>query len=188
MKELICLLEEPSAKEMLTIVCNQIVPKSIETRIIAFEGKRDLASKLVKRIQLWQNPEAVFLVMQDQDGKDCIGVKSELQELINQTGKADRTIIRIACQELESFYFGDLEAVEKGLDIKDLRKYSKKKQYRVPDDIPSPSEALKKITKYKYQKVCGSKAIAPYLKLAQGENSSHSFQVLLQGIQKLIEL
>ncbi|WP_141698876.1 hypothetical protein [Candidatus Marithrix sp. Canyon 246] len=61
-----------------------------------------------------------------------------------------------------------------------------KQDFREPDKLSNPSEELYKLTKKKYQKVAGSRAIAPHLKI-DGTNKSHSFNILLQGIKKLIK-
>jgi hypothetical protein len=53
-----------------------------------------------------------------------------------------------------------------------------------PDNIIKPSDELIKLTKKNYQKISGSRVIAPYLDLA--DNKSKSFIVLLDGIRKLI--
>ena len=52
-------------------------------------------------------------------------------------------LIRIVCHELESWYIGDLNAVEKAYDV-DLRKLKNSKKYSVPDDISEPKALLKK--------------------------------------------
>ena len=61
-----------------------------------------------------------------------------------------------------------------------------KNGYKEPDLIASPAEELSKITLGEYQKIAGSAAIAPYLKL-DGSNSSTSFNVLVDGIRKLVQ-
>jgi hypothetical protein len=94
-------------------------------------------------------------------------------------------LIRIACAELESFYLGDLNAVELGLGISNLAKKQQERKYRSPDALSNPSQELQNLSQRKYQKVAGSRAIAPYLK-TDGSNLSNSFNVLLMGIEKLI--
>ncbi len=58
--------------------------------------------------------------------------------------------------------------------------------FKTPDKLANPSEELYKLTKKKYQKVAGSRVIAPHLEI-DGTNKSHSFNILLPGIKKLIE-
>jgi len=184
MKHLVCLLEEPSAREMLQGVLAKILTENINVYYMTFEGKQDLEKQLIKRLKYWQKPHSVFLVMRDKDSGDCMAIKQALLDKVTEAGKQDNTIIRIACHELESFYLGDLEAVEKGLALNGLTRRQQNKKYRKPDDLANASEELSKLTKNTYQKIAGSRSISPYLK-TDGSNKSHSFNILLNGLKKL---
>ena len=107
-----------------------------------------------------------------------------LAALCQQAGRGD-ALVRVACHELESFYLGDLAAVERGLDIRGLAAKQGQIKFRAPDRVASPSEELYKLTNGKYQKVAGSRAIGRYLDLEN--NCSRSFTVLLSGIKKMVE-
>ena len=100
-------------------------------------------------------------------------------------GKPD-TLVRVACRELESWYFGDLAAVERGLRIPDLVRLQNRRKYRVPDQIHAPSKELVNVTRNEYGKVAGSRAIGPHLSLT--ENRSHSFRVFITGLRNLVEM
>jgi hypothetical protein len=50
-----------------------------------------------------------------------------------------------------------------------------------------PVQELGRLTNHLYQKMHGSRSIAPFLKL-DGSNASKSFNVLLSGIQKAISM
>lgn len=184
--KLVCLLEERSAEEVLKVILPKILPQEVFFRTIAFEGKRDLADKLQRRIQHWQGNEDVFLVLMDQDSADCFDAKDDLVEIIKKTDKAGRTLVRIACHELESFFLGDLAAVEQGLGIRGLSEKQGKSKYRVPDNLANAPEELRKLTKNQYSKISGSRSIAPYLKI-DGSSRSTSFNNLVRGIKKLVE-
>ncbi|MDL2322329.1 DUF4276 family protein, partial [Desulfosarcina sp. OttesenSCG-928-B08] len=180
---LLCLLEEPSAEEMLRSLLPRILPEAVEVKYMVFEGKQDLEKHLEKRLRGWQRPDSYFLVIRDQDSGDCKVIKQGLCEKVNASGKSARTLIRIACRELESFYLGDLQAVEKGLNLKDISKHQQNHKYRSPDQLANAAEELRKLTKNQYQKKQGSREIAPYLRLDE-TNTSHSFNVLISGIRK----
>lgn len=183
MKYLVCLLEEPSAREMLKEILPRILPDEIDVKYIVFEGKQDLEKQLERRLKNWQQPDSIFLIMRDQDSGDCVAIKQNLLKKVTASGKKDTTVIRVACHELESFYLGDLAAVEAGLGISGLKAKQNKKKYRVPDALSNAAEELFKLSGKRYQKIAGSRAIAPYLK-TDGSNLSHSFNVLLDGIKK----
>lgn len=182
-KTLVFCLEEESAKVLLEGILPRLLPDNWTFMCIPFKGKQDLEKNLARRMRGWLKPHTQFVVMRDQDAGDCVILKNRLAELCVQAGKPN-AMIRIACRELESFYFGNMEAVEKGLQIDNIAKLKTKAKYRNPDRIGNPSEELMKITDGVYQKVSGSRAIAPYLDLEL--NSSRSFNVLIAGIKRLI--
>jgi len=186
MTVLVFLLEEPSAKIMLEGVLPRVLPPEVDVHYIVFEGKQDLHKRMVMRMQYWQKPNSRFIVLRDQDSADCHQVRQELAQLCTQAGKPD-ALVRIACHELESFYLGDLSAVERGLGMKGLARLQNRHKYRVPDSLANASEELRKLTQLVYQKVAGSRAISPYL-YVDGSNRSHSFNVLIDGIRRLITI
>ena len=52
MKALVCLLEEPSAKEMLKGVLSRMLPHDIWVKYyIVFEGKQDLEKQMIRRLR-----------------------------------------------------------------------------------------------------------------------------------------
>lgn len=183
MKTIVFFLEEPSAKEMLQGVLPRILPDNVCVRYLVFQGKQDLEKNLVPRLRGWLFPESIFVVLRDQDSGDCVLVKEQLANLCQQAGK-NNILIRIACHELESFYLGDLAAVERGLGVKKLSMKQRSAKYRNPDKLANPSEELRKITAEKYQKISGSRAIGTYLDIEH--NYSNSFNVLISGIRKLV--
>jgi hypothetical protein len=184
MRELVFFLEEASAAAMLEVFLPKIIPADVIPRFIAFEGKQDLEQQLVKRLRGYRHPNALFVVMRDQDSQpDCKKTKGRLLQLCHQAGHPD-VLVRIACRELESFYLADLQAVERGLGLSRLASQQKTRKFRDPDRLGSPKEELKKLTQYEYQQVSGSRAIGPYL---DPENTrSRSFRNLVSGIRRLI--
>lgn len=173
-------LEEPSAREMLKGLLPRMLPDIVAVRYIVFEGKQDLEKNIVRRLRGWRAPNTTFVVLRDQDAGVCLAVMQGLVGKCREAGKPD-AVVRIACRELESWYFGDLAAVERGLGIPNLVRYGNRRQYRTPDDIHSPAVELSKITRNVYQKVAGSRAIGPQLSL--GRNRSHSFRIFVEGVQ-----
>ena len=180
---LVFLLEEPSAREMLKGLLPRVVHHSVQIRYIVFEGKQDLERNVIRRLRGWRAPDSVFVVLRDQDAADCLVVKRELARKCREAGKPE-TIVRIACRELESWYFGDLAAVGGALGLPNLARYAKQKQYRVPDAIHAPGNELRRITRNTYQKVSGSRVIGP--KLSLDANRSHSFGVFVAGIRRAV--
>ncbi len=177
-------LEEESAQELLKGLLPRLLPSGVEPRYIVFEGKSDLESQLAGKLRGWRLPETRFVVLRDKDSADCREVKERLRALCIAAGKTE-TLVRIACHEIESWYLGDLSAVERAFEIKGIAKQQGKSKYRDPDKIAAPVQELRKITRDAYQKVSGSRSIGPLL--SPEENLSHSFKVFVQGIQKLLK-
>lgn len=185
MKTLVFFLEEPSAKEMLEGIRMRIPATDTEWRYVVFSGKQDLEKNLVKRLKGWLKPNSLFVIMRDQDAGDCVIIKKRLASLCMEGGKG-QALVRVACHELESFYLGDLKAVEKGLGLKGIASEQQRSRFRNPDFLSNPSEELSKLTRGMYQKIAGSRAISPFLDLSS--NTSHSFNVLIGGLKKLLDV
>lgn len=177
-------LEEPSAKEMLRGVLPRILPENMQVRYIVFQGKQDLEKSLKNKLRAWKIPNSVFVVMCDKDSGDCKAIKVKLVNLCREAGR-EGVLVRIACRELESFYLGDLAAVEKGLCVNGLKRQQQNKKFRNPDGLNNAAEELFKLTNNGYDKVAGSRAISPYLDL--NINRSKSFNALITGIKNLIK-
>lgn len=180
---LVFFLEEPSAKAMLQGMLPKILPAHVVPQFVVFEGKQDLEKRLPIRLRAWQDPDAKFIVMRDQDSGDCVKIKQRLVQICSEEGRPD-CVVRIACHGLESFYLGDLAAVAQSIGPKNLAKQQQKAKFRDPDRLANPSEELKKMAPT-YQKLAGSRKIGPCMNTSQ--NLSHSFNALVQGIQKLMQ-
>ena len=182
MRTLVALLEEPSAEHMVKAVLPRVLPADCVLKCFHFEGKQDLEKNIERKIRCWRTPHTYFLVMRDRDSEDCRAVKRRLVEKCCRAGRPD-TLVRIACGELESFYLGDLEAVSEVFPCKVPS--SRRAKFRVPDVLNNAAEELERLTGKLYQKIPGSKAIAPHLKV-DGSNRSHSFNALLDGVRRLL--
>ena len=183
MSALVFLLEEESAKNMLEGIVPRLVPKGVHVQYMTFSGKQDLEKQMERKIRLWMEPDSRFIILRDQDSGNCFDIKARLLDIVQNTGKADVCLVRIACHELESFFLGDLEAVGQALNIPSISKKQNKNPYRRPDSIVNAAEELKKLTGNRYSKLAGSRAIGPCLSL-NGSNLSHSFGVLVEAIYR----
>ena len=181
MKELVCFLEEESAKVLLQVLLARLLPEgsAVQTRFVVFDGKGDLTRQLEKKLRGYQNVEARFIVMRDQDREDCARTKRDLVQVCTCAGKP-KAKVTIACREIEAFYLGDLQAVELGLGIPNIARQQEKARFRNPDVVETPGRVLESLTKYRYQKVSGSRAIAPYLNLESPRSAS--FRYLINAI------
>ena len=185
MKNLVFFLEGYSEKEMLEgLVPRLLNNPEVNVQYITFQGKQDLEKKFSDRLKGWLKPDSAFIVLVDQDKEDCKQLKERLLDECENMSPSKNLLIRIACHELESWYFGDLTSVGKALERENLISYRNRRKYRDPDKIQKPSEELDKITSGIYQKISGSRAIGKHLSL--DENTSHSFKTFIKGIRALL--
>lgn len=176
---LVFLLEEKSMKVFLDTLLSQILPSNINFFTIPHEGKSDLKKSLPIKLKAWNIPDSKFIVVQDQDSNDCRELKQELLDLCEECNR--EVLVRIACHELEAWYWGDLKAVEQAYG-KDLSKVGRKRTYRIPDDIVSPKRELQKLLP-EHQQIEGAKRIAQYIDIDR--NTSVSFHMFIDGVKKM---
>ena len=140
------LVEEPSAEAALF----NIVPKilhDVTFRIHPFQGKQDLLSKLLPRLKGyrgWLPDDWKIVVLVDADDEDCKELKAKLEEKAETAGlmtKSRRTsepyfqvLNRLAVEELEAWFFGDVGALHDVYPRVSLN-LEKKAKYRDPDAI-----------------------------------------------------
>lgn len=181
-KEIVFLLEEESTKVMLEGVLPKLLTVSIPVRYITFDGKQDLEKHIIKKLRGYINPDAIFIILRDQDDSDCIQVKKKLMQKCIEANRPN-AVVRIVCKELESWYLADLKAVEKAYLKNGISELQNKKKFRCPDSLSKPSNELKKIVP-EYQKVNGSRRIAKFMDI--DNNRSKSFYHLIKAINKIL--
>lgn len=184
MTTLVFCLEEESARFLLEGILPRIIGPDIDVRFLVFEGKQDLQNQLGRRLRGWLAPDTQFVVLHDQDSSDCMTLKQKLRDICNDAGKPN-ALVRIACHELETFYLGDLGAVERALQVAGLSRQQESRKFRNPDALNNAAQELKKISGRKYQKLSGSRLISTEM-LLDGSNRSTSFNQLCLGIRRLM--
>jgi hypothetical protein len=193
MKTIAFFLEEPSSKVFLDELIKKnfhLDPQGVSVVYSVYEGKQDLEKNLEKRLKHWNTPDTIFIIMRDQDSGNCKTLKESLKIKCCNAGK-ENAIVRIACHELESFFLGDLSAVGRGLNIKDLSKYQKQRKFRDPDKLEKPSQEIELLIKSKlkrktvYLKMDGARRITPFMN--PFDNKSHSFCVLYHSLGEIFE-
>ena len=184
MKSLVFFLEEYSARAMLEELLPRLLPDGWLVRYIVFEGKQDLEKQLPRKLRAWQLPDCEFVVLRDKDSGDCVRIRQRLVEKCDRAGKP-ATLVRIAIHELESWYLGDLAAVEAGLELTNLARKQADRKFREPDRIAKPAHELRELTNNKYQKVGGSRVIGPHLSLT--DNCSQSYMKFISGVRNIVQ-
>ena len=182
MNELVFLLEERSMQEVLQVIVPPLVPNHITCRFIAHDGKKDLEKSIPRKLCGWRTPGVQFVVVRDKNAGDCKTVKRELAKLCRQCKRQD-TLVRIVCHHLESWFLGDLAAVESAYGLNGIAKRQEQRKYVNPDRLANAEEELRRLVP-RYQKVGGSRLISPQLRI--DANKSHSFKVFIAGVRRLV--
>jgi hypothetical protein len=168
----------------MKVLIDGLVPRlfpNLSFLSVPHEGKRDLELSIPRKLRAWREPGVLFVVVQDNDGSDCLALKEGLAQRCAGAGRPD-TLVRIVCQELEAWYLGDLEQLTAAFHAPELAGLGNKAAYRNPDAIVRPSSRLTALVPA-FQKVSGAREMSR--RLTREGNASRSFQVFVDGIARL---
>lgn len=182
MREVVFLLEEPSARRLLEELLPRILPADVHLRFIVFQGKQDLEKGMARKLRAWQTPNSKFVVLRDQDTDNCKNVKALLQQKCVEGGKTD-ALVRVACRELEAWILGDLTAFALEFDVPRAAKLKNKGKFANPDHLTKPVDELRKLYPL-YQKVDGARRMGKVLD--RERNQSASFRNFCDGVSRLV--
>jgi hypothetical protein len=194
------LVEEPSMEALLCGLLPKLLPKDRSFNIHAFQGKDDLLRKLDARLRgyaHWLPREWRVLVVVDRDDDNCQVLKARLDRIARESGlRIDRPranwqlVNRIAIEELESWYFGDWDAVRERFPRVPASTPGKQ-AYRVPDAIAGGTwEAFERILqrngyfKAGMPKIEVARAVSAYMK--PDSNRSASFRAFVRAIEDAV--
>ena len=196
-------LEEPSAKAALNAILPKILSPDVICNFYVFEGKQDLLKELPGRLKGYSNwlpDDWRIIVLVDEDREDCRELKEKLERIAHDAGfvtKSNATsgydfqvVNRLAVEELEAWFFGDVEALRQAYPRIPVNLQSKAK-YRNPDAIRGGTyEALERLlireNYYRRQihKPTVAQNIAPHME--PDRNRSKSFQVFVEGLKACV--
>jgi hypothetical protein len=139
------LAEEPSLEAFLRTVLPRVLDEQHSFEIYTFDGKYDLLKKLTDRLSAyaqWMPEDFKIIILVDRDSDNCTDLKSRIVEIVNRSGLVEKSqnpvlwnvTIRIICEELEAWYFGDWEAVRAAYP-KVPPNIRSKKRFRQSDSI-----------------------------------------------------
>jgi hypothetical protein len=177
-KNLVFLLEEPSAKDLLQGLLPRLIPNGPELHFLVFEGKQDLEKQLVRKLRGRARLDSGFVVLRDQDAADCKVVKNRLLKFGEASG-CKPLLVRVACRELEAWCVGDLHAVAEAFGKPQLKAQANKEQFRDPDRLVRPVESLRAFIP-DYQKRDGARRVGPLLEVSRSR--SRSFKAFCTGV------
>lgn len=157
--------------------------KGVHFLCVKHDGKNDLEKSICRKLRAWREPGVRFVVMRDNDGGNCVDLKARLAGLCADNGRGD-TLIRIVCQELESWYIGDLEALAAAFNKPRLETPGLAKRFTNPDSMLKPSIEIQQLIP-EFQKRSGARAMGATLSASR--NRSRSFSVFISGITAITQ-
>lgn len=197
------LVEERSAEHALRVLLPRIVPNAdFEVRV--FQGKVDLLKKLPDRLKGYASwitrADTCLVVLVDRDDDDCLKLKADMERVASAAGlltaaavpasrRAD-VLNRIAVEELEAWFFGDVSALCAAYP-RIPASLGQRAKYRDPDAIAGGTwEALERVFQnHGYHlgglaKVAAATAIVQHMNV--DVNCSRSFQLFRDGVRRLV--
>ena len=198
------LVEEFSAKECLKQILPKILPKKMTYKIHNFRGKSDLIKKLPNRLngyKAWVPEDWRIIIIVDRDDEDCQTLKGKLEKIAvektfitksaSTTKNSFQVLNRIAIEELEAWFFGDVNPIVSAYP-KVSPNLGKKEKFRKSDEIKGGTwEALEKVLqKAGYhqgglEKVKAAREISQFM--IPQNNCSPSFQFFYKSLLEMIE-
>ncbi|RDI29122.1 DUF4276 family protein [Pseudacidovorax intermedius] len=181
---LVFLLEEPSMRVLLEGWLPRLVPGWVSGEhflCVPHEGKSDLDRSIPRKLAVWRHTGDRFVIVRDNDNADCIEVKARLRRMCEQAGRPD-SLIRLVCQELESWYLGDLAALAAAFDTPRIDSPANRKRFDAPDGWQKPSVEVKRLIPT-FQKIGGARAMAAHLDALR--NRSPSLHAFVTGVRRL---
>ena len=149
--------------------------------IIHHQGRSDLERSYPIKMKAWREPGVRFIILRDNDGADCLVLKQKLVAKI--PNNAPEYLVRIVCQELESWFLGDLAAVAAAYPAAARHQQFKSLSRSDPDQLTNASDLIRQLTGTQ-TKIGRAGEIAKQMQPAN--NRSTSFQVFVNGLSRLI--
>lgn len=197
------LLEQASAEAALHNIVPKILGPGVSFSLHPYQGKRDLLSKLPARLRgyrRWLPADWRVVVLLDADRKDCRALKAHLEREAKTAGWTTkscappggrfRVLNRLAVDELEAWFFGDIPALKAAYSRINLN-LARKARYRDPDAIRGGTwEALERELQRRgyfaggLPKIRAAREISAQMEPER--NRSRSFRVFQQGLLEMI--
>jgi hypothetical protein len=169
--------------------------------VLTFQGKKNLLDQLPVRLRgyaAWMADDYRIVVLVDRDRQDCLVLKGQLEGAAEQVGLLTKTragrgcfqvLNRIAIEELEAWFLGDIEAICHAYPRVPAT-LPEREKFRNPDAVSGGTwEALARVLQQSgyfkggYSKLQAAREISVYMDPVR--NRSKSFQVFRDGLLAL---
>lgn len=182
---LIFLVEELSMKVLLDGLLPRFFPgwqKGIHFMCVPHEGKSDLDKSVPRKLKEWKVPGDRFVIVRDNDNADCVALKARYVAVCGACGRPE-SLVRLVCQELESWNLGDLWAMAQAFSQPNLDTPGHRKRFADPDGWQKPSVEVDRLV-VDFGKVAGARAMAAHLRAGE-HNRSSSFKAFTIGVRRV---
>lgn len=197
------LVEESSAEAALTELLPNLIGQDATFQIHPHQGKKDLLDSLLGKLKgysRWLPSDWRVVVLIDLDSGDCKKVKAKLEQLARTAGlktkssakghEKPQVLNRLAIEELEAWFFGDVEALCAAYPGVPPT-LAAKRGLRDPDKIKGRTwerleQVLQKAGHFKsgLAKIAAAREIAKHMQ--PDRNRSKSFIVLRDGLKVML--
>jgi Domain of unknown function (DUF4276) len=182
------LVEEPSAEAALDILLPSILPEGFTYAIHPHQGKQSLLKNLPSRLAGYDSQsldDTAICVLVDRDTDNCQTLKQAVIDIAQNATLS--VLVRIAIEELEAWFFGDVPAIGRAYPGADHWIRSRH-QYRDPDAITGgTAEMLGRALRRAGYHRGGLPKVAAAARIARemdvDNNSSHSFTIFRDGLR-----
>jgi hypothetical protein len=198
------LVEEESSEVALQHIVPKILGENVSFRIHPHRGKTDLLSSLLSKMRgyaQWLPDDWRIVVLVDEDRQSCEDLKSQLELAARQANLTTKTrafpsgdfriLNRIAVEELEAWFFGDVEALHAAYPRVSAT-LGEKARFRDPDAVAGGTweameQVLQKAGYYKggLAKIALARVVSQ--QMDPERNRSASFQAFRNGLITLAQ-
>lgn len=171
MPQLVILCEEPSAAVMVRAYCAREFHQH-EIVVVEHEGISDLKSSVERKLKAWTRDSARFIILLDNDGKDCFARKKTWLSLVPDF-RREHAKVRLVCQELEAWYLAEPEALRDAqmIDEKKLRAMQTDRLLRQPDQILNAKAVFRRHVNVLGQ-IDTARRVGPFLRCERSRSPS----------------
>lgn len=195
------LLEGETAEVVLEALLPKMLPPAVTYTLHGLQGKDKLLKKLPERLRgyrAWLPSDWKIVILRDNDSEDCKKLRKHLDDIVirenfalfsnTDPDKKGNVVIRLAIQEMEAWFFGDVKALRQAYPRLPATLHNKK-GYRQPDAIASPWLKLEKLLKAAGYHPGGKREVAREISphLEPSRNRSQSFQLFRQTLMHVCQ-
>jgi hypothetical protein len=184
MGRLIFMLEEPSMKAFLEEFLPRAIP-NVPFLCLQHEGTRDLDASIPRKLRAWREPGVRFVVLRDNHGAECTALKRRLIDLCRQ-GHREDSLVRIVCQELESWHLGAPDALAQAFGSPALGRRAAKPKFADPDRMTNAAQEMGRLVPG-FRKIEGARRMGRAMPTDPAANRSRSFKVFCEGLARLAQ-